>query len=140
MEKIKLAWVDDTKRVVLCTYPPEEYSWDDLFDALKRQQAMIESSDLPAVDVIVDVQNSSWLPKGGTLLTGIRKLKEFQHRRQGETVIVGARGFVASMAMVASKLIRPGKQGMYFANDMDQAQKLLKQFDERRQTEKKAVS
>jgi hypothetical protein len=140
MEKISVTWADESKTTVLCTYPPEEYSWEELFDALKRQNALIDRSDAPVVDVIVDVRVSNWMPKGGTLLTGIRKLKEHQHQRQGETIIVGARGFVASMAMVASKLLRPGKQGLYFVNSMDEAQKLLKQFDERRQAEKKAAS
>jgi|GEM_PF-2986636 len=138
MEKLTVTWADDSQKVVLCTYHEDGWVWADFYEALKRQNALIESSSAPIVDVIVDVRSSSWLPKGGSLLTGINKVKVDQHSRQGETIIVGARGMVAAIADVASKLMSKARRPMRFAKTMDEAHELIAQVAASRQTEKTA--
>ena len=97
MEKVTVSWFDDSKTAILCTYNGEGWTWEDFFIALEQQKALIESVDHPKVDILVDVRKSTWMPKGGSLLTGMRKVSKEQHPRQGQTIVIGARGMVASI-------------------------------------------
>jgi len=121
-ELVTIDWLDSQKRIVLITYHRDGWSWDDFYRALKQQYELVES--VPhSVDVIVDVRNSHWMPRGGSLLSGIRKA-ENPHARQGRTVIVGATGMVAAIAQTATKLIS-SKRKFYFASTMDDAKTIL---------------
>jgi hypothetical protein len=137
MEKVTVAWADDSQKVLVCTYQGE-WTWEDFYEALKRQYRMIESSSAPSstVDILVDVRGSNWMPKGGSLMSGINKVKTQQHPRQGETIIVGAKGMVAAIADVASKVLRSSRKAMHFAKTMEDAQILLAQFASRREAER----
>jgi hypothetical protein len=129
MEKITVSWLDENKSAILCTYNQEGWSWEDFFVALHQQKTLIESVDRPKVHIIVDVRKSTWMPKGGSLLTGMRKFNNERHPRQGQTIVVGARGMVASIASTVSKLMGPSRLEMHFAPAMEDVQVMLKQFD-----------
>jgi hypothetical protein len=140
MEKITVSWLDENKTAILCTYNQDGWSWDDFFKALEQQKTLIESVDHPKVNIIVDVRKSSWLPKGGSLLSGMRKFNAERHPRQGQTIVVGARGMVASIASTVSKLMGSSRLEMHFASTMEDMQNLLKQFDSNRQEKATQVS
>lgn len=129
MEKITVSWFDENKTAILCTYNGDGWTWEDFFVALEQQKALIESVDHPQVDIVVDVRNSSWLPKGGSLLTGMKKMSSEHHPRQGQTIVVGARGMVASIASTVSKLMRTSRMEMRFASTMEEAQVMLNYFE-----------
>jgi hypothetical protein len=121
-ELVTIDWLDSQKRIILITYHRDGWSWDDFYRVLKQQYDMIES--VPhSVDVIVDVRESHWMPRGGSLLSGIRKA-ENPHPRQGRTVIVGATGMVAAIAQTAMKLVS-SKRKFYFALTMDEAKTIV---------------
>ncbi|MEO8607991.1 MAG: hypothetical protein ABI690_08925 [Chloroflexota bacterium] len=129
MEKITVAWFDDTKNAILCTYNQEGWTWDDFYLALQQQKALIETVDHPKVHIIVDVRKSTWLPKGGSLLTGLKKTTHDHHPRQGEIIIVGARGMVASIASTISNLMTSSRMEMHFAAKMEEVPALLNQLE-----------
>jgi hypothetical protein len=137
MEKITVSWLDENKTAILCTYNQDGWSWDDFFKALEQQKTLIESVDHPKVNIVVDVRKSSWMPKGGSLLSGMRKFNAERHPRQGQTIVVGARGMVASIARTVSKLMGPSRLEMHFASTMDEMQNVLKQFESNRQEKAK---
>jgi hypothetical protein len=125
MEKITVTWFDDSHTTILCTYNQEGWTWEDFFKALNQQKTLIESTPTPKVSVVVDVRKSSWMPRGGSLLSGMRKFSNEKHPRQGQTIVVGARGMVASIASTVVKLLRSSKPEMVFAPTMEEAQRLL---------------
>jgi hypothetical protein len=134
MEKITVSWLDDTKTAILCTYNQEGWTWEDFFAALQTQKAMIETVDHPKVHIIVDVRKSTWLPKGGSLLTGMKKMSNERHPRQGQTIIVGSRGMVAAIAGTVAKLMASSRVEMHFASKMEEVPALLSQFETARPT------
>jgi hypothetical protein len=140
MEKITVSWLDENKTTILCTYNQEGWSWDDFFKALEQQKTLIESVDHPKVNIVVDVRKSSWMPKGGSILSGMRKFNAERHPRQGQTIVVGARGMVASIARTVSKLMGSSRLEMHFASTMEDMQNLLKQFETNRQEKATQVS
>lgn len=119
---VSIDWLDSQQRVVLITYHRDGWSWDDFYRVLKQQYEFIDTVSHP-VDVIVDVRNSHWMPRGGSLLSGIRKA-ENPHPRQGRTIIVGATGMVAAIAQTAMKLLSSNRK-FYFASTMDEAKTIL---------------
>jgi hypothetical protein len=129
MEKISVSWLNDSKTAILCIYNQDGWSWEDLFAALVQQKAMIETVDRPKVHIIVDVRKSTWLPKGGSLLTGMRKMNVERHPRQGQTIVVGARGMVAAIASTVTKMVGSSRVEMRFASTMEDAQAMLNQFE-----------
>ena len=133
-------WLDENKTAILCTYNQEGWSWEDFFTALQQQKALIESVSHPKVNIIVDVRKSSWLPKGGSLLSGMRKISSERHPRQGQTIVVGARGMVASIASTLSKMMGSSRIEMHFAPTMEEMQNLLKQFEANRQEKAEQIS
>jgi hypothetical protein len=140
MEKITVSWLDENKTAILCTYNQDGWSWDDFFKALEQQKTLIESVNHPKVNIVVDVRKSSWMPKGGSLLSGMRKFNSERHPRQGQTIVVGARGMVASIARTVSKLMGPSRLEMHFAATMEEMQNLIKQFETNRQEKVKQAS
>jgi hypothetical protein len=140
MEKVTVAWLDENKSAILCTYTQDGWTWEDFFHAIKMQRELIDSVDRPKVDVVVDVRNSSWLPKGGSILSGMRKFTSEKHPRQGQTIIVGARGMVASIARAVIGLLGSARQEMHFAETMDEARQKIRDFESRRQEEVKKAS
>jgi hypothetical protein len=129
MEKITVAWFDESKTAILCTYNQDGWTWEDFFVALEQQRALIESVDHPKVNIVVDVRKSTWLPKGGSLLTGMRKFSSERHPRQGQTIVVGARGMVASIASTVSKLMGSSRLEMRFASSMEEVQVMLNHLE-----------
>jgi hypothetical protein len=119
---VTIDWLDDQKKTVLITYHRDGWSWDDFYRVLKQQYDLIDTVS-HTVDVIVDVHNSHWMPRGGSLLSGIRKA-ENPHPRQGVTVIVGATGMVAAIAQTAMKLVS-SKRKFHFAATIDEARAIL---------------
>ena len=126
MEKITVTYFDESKMAVLCTYDGDTWTWEDFFVAWEQQKALIEAVDRPKVHVIVDVSRSSWLPNGGSLLVGLRKMTHERHLRQGQTIVVGAHGMMATVARTASKLMGASRQELRFATTMDEAVIILK--------------
>lgn len=137
MEKITVSWLDENKTAILCTYNQDGWSWEDFFKALVQQKTLIESVNHPKVNIVVDVRKSSWMPKGGSLLSGMRKFSSERHPRQGQTIVVGARGMVASIARTVSKLMGPSRLEMHFANTMEDMYALIKEFETHRQEKAK---
>ncbi|MEO8607992.1 MAG: hypothetical protein ABI690_08930 [Chloroflexota bacterium] len=129
MEKITVSWFDDSKTAILCTYNQEGWTWEDFFVALEQQRALIESVSQPKVDIVVDVRKSTWLPKDGSLLTGMRKFSNERHPHQGQTIVVGARGMVASIASTVSKLMGSSRMEMRFASSMEEVQVMLNHLE-----------
>jgi hypothetical protein len=129
MEKISVSWLNDSKTAILCTYNQDGWSWEDLYAALVQQKALIETVDRPKVHIIVDVRKSTWLPKGGSILTGMRKMNVERHPRQGQTIVVGARGMVAAIANTVTKMVGTSRVEMHFASTMDEVPAMLNQFE-----------
>jgi hypothetical protein len=125
MEKIVYSWLDDEKTAILCTYREENWTWDDFYRAFQTQKTMLESVPHTNVHVIVDVRKSHLMPKGGSLLSGIRKLGDQKHPQQGHTIIVGATGMVAAIARMLGKLLGEHRQEVHMVDTMEQAYELL---------------
>jgi hypothetical protein len=136
VDKITIEWASDAKTVILCIYHQDGWTWEDIFVVLDKQRAMIESSPAPVVDVIVDATNSTWLPRGGSLLGGVRKLTSSQHPRQGHTIIVGARGMVAAIVDVLLKIIGSKRVEFHLTKTRDQADKVVAELQASRQQQK----
>lgn len=119
---VSIDWHDEDKQILLVTYHRDGWQWNDFFIVLKQQYAFIDSVN-HTVDVLVDVQNSSWIPKGGSLLSGLRKIEE-QHPRQGLTIIVGAKGLVASIARSMMKMLGENRR-FHFVATMEEAHQLI---------------
>jgi hypothetical protein len=75
------------------------------------------------------------MPKGGSLLSGMRKFSSEKHPRQGQTIVVGARGMVASIARTVTGLLGSGRQELQFAADMDEAREKLREYEASRAKE-----
>lgn len=130
MDKIAYEWFNEEKTVLLCTYIAEDWTWEDFHNAFQTQKAMIDSVSHPKVHVIVDTSKTHWLPKGGSLLSGIRKLTDLKHPRQGHTIIVGATGFIAAITNSMMKLLGTHRQEFHLVNTMEEARQLLAQLIE----------
>lgn len=125
MEKIRYSWFNEEHTVLLCSYNSTDWTWDDFHEAFKTQAEMIDSVDSPEVHVIVDTTSSNWLPKGGSLLSGVHKLTNLKHPRQGHTIIVGAHGIIAAVAKIVTKMMGENRQEVHLINSMDEAEQLV---------------
>ncbi|HEX2619077.1 MAG TPA: hypothetical protein VHL11_02990 [Phototrophicaceae bacterium] len=124
---ITIDWLNEEKRVLVATYHRDGWTWEDLYEVFKKQKAMIATVD-GIVDVIVDVRNSSWLPKGGSLTSGIRKLTGEQHPRQGHTIIMGAKGMVAVILNSVMKLVGKYRAAFHFTKTMDESLEIIREL------------
>jgi hypothetical protein len=131
VDKIVYSWFNDEKTVLLCTYPAEHWTWEDFHNAFHTQKAMIDGVSHPKVHVIVDASKGQWLPKGGSLMSGVRKMTDLKHPRQGHTIVVGAKGLIASIASAVTKLMGAHRQEMHLVNTMQEATDLLSRLTER---------
>ena len=138
MDKISVSWANDQKNILMCVYNEDGWTWDDIYKALEQQRVMIESVSTPVVDVIVDATNSSWLPRGGSLVASIRKLNKVQHPRQGNTIIVGAHGMIAVIADTMVRIIGTQGSEFQFAKTIDEAYTMIKSVQARRSQQQKA--
>jgi hypothetical protein len=68
------------------------------------------------------------MPRGGSLLGGIRKVNATKHPRQGQTIFVGARGILASMADLMVKIVDVRRREFLFAPTLEQAYDMLAQL------------
>ncbi len=132
-----MSWFNPEHTVLLVTYNEDHWTWEDIFAALKEQYAMIESVPHSKVDVIVDVRKSNWLPRGGSLLTPIRKFMGELHPRQGKTLFVGAHGMVASILGVLGTMMGPKRSELIFVKTMDDVPPRLAQIAAQRQQDAK---
>jgi hypothetical protein len=124
MGNITVSWLEAKPSVILATFPVEGWTWQDLTQILKKQYALIDSVDLPVVDVLVDVRNSDFMPKAQSLLSVVRAVLRERHPRQGKLVIVGASTFILSVAKVVSRL-SGGELKLYLVASMEEAYVIL---------------
>jgi len=139
MDKIVYTWANEEKTILLCTYRQADWTWEDFHYAFQTQNALIESVSHPQVHIVVDVRVSQLIPKGGSMLTGINKLSAQKHPRQGHSVIVGAKGLIASMVNMTAKLLGEHRQEIHMVNTFEEAYALLARIMEQqaqKQTEK----
>lgn len=134
MDTITYTWFNPEKTVILCTYPDAQWTWNDFHQAFHVQKEMIESVDHPRVHVIVDTTNSHWMPKGGSILSGVGKLTDLKHPRQGHTIVVGAKGVLAAFAKIATKVMGENRQEMHLVSTMQDAEALLAKLMEQTRT------
>jgi hypothetical protein len=131
VDKIVYTWFNAEKTVLLCTYQDENWTWQDFHDAFQIQKAMIDSVSYPKVHIVVDASKSRLIPKGGSLLSGVRKLTDLKHPRQGHTIIVGAKGMVAAIANAVTKMMGKHRQEVHLVNTMEEARELVSQLTAR---------
>src|SRR5689334_6102497 len=132
MDKITVSWLDDKKSTVLVTYHVEGWTWQDLLQAFKDQRALIDSSDQPIVDIIVDVRKSNFMPKAHSLLGVVKNVSVQRHPRQGKTIVVGANMFIMNIASAMNKMVK-SQMDFLFVPTMDAALTLLDELVSRRQ-------
>jgi hypothetical protein len=125
MEKIVYSWLNEEKTALLCTYLVDNWTWDDFHSAFQVQKTMIDSVTHPKVHIVVDASKSRMIPKGGSLLSGVRKLTDLKHPRQGHTIIVGAKGLVAAIASAVTKMLGAHRQELHLVNTMEQAHMVI---------------
>jgi hypothetical protein len=128
MDAITYSWFNEEKTVLLCTYRRAEWTWNDFYEAFQIQNKMIDSVNHSKVHIIVDTRASSWLPKGGSLLSGSRKLTSQKHPRQGHTIIVGAKGIIAAIARSITNLIGVYQQEVHLVDTMEEAEKMVSEL------------
>ncbi len=127
--KVTIEWLNEEKQTVLVTYLRDGWTWDDFHRVVDEQYKLVASVAY-VVDILVDVRNTHWMPKGGSLASGIRKINN-AHERQGHTVIVGASGVIAIIARSLLKLLG-NRQKFHFVDTLDEATTLLASLRERR--------
>jgi hypothetical protein len=125
MDKIVYAWFNNEKTALLCTYRDENWTWEDFHHAFEIQKAMIDEVAHPKVHIVVDARKSRLMPKGGSLLSGARKLTDLKHPRQGHTIVVGATGIVATIAGAIGKILGKHRQEFHLVKTMGEANALL---------------
>ena len=128
-DKISLAWANPEKTILLVTYEKDGWTWQDLYESLKQQKAMIDTVD-HKVHLIVDSRKTSMFPQGGSLLSGIRKITVERHTRQGHIVTVGAHGIVRVMSQIVERLMGEYRQDFHFAETMEDAYAFLGRLTE----------
>ena len=125
MNDITYEWFNEEQTVILCTYPPTKWSWNDFFNAFDMQNTMIESVNAAKIIIIVDTRASHWLPKGGTFTSGIKRMTRLKHPRQGDTIIVGAKGLIAAVGRVATKMMGQKQSEIHFVESIEEAENLV---------------
>jgi hypothetical protein len=128
MSVITVGWADPQQHIILVTYHDVGWTWADFSEAIKQQNSLIDSVT-HIVDIVVDVQNSNWMPREGSLLGIMENLSTSRHPRQRYTVIVGARGFLASVVNGLMKLRKAELRDFHFAPTLDGAYTLIKQLE-----------
>jgi hypothetical protein len=134
MNNISYSWFNEEKTVLLCTYDQGEWTWNDFHEAFLIQNEMIDSVDYPKIHIIVDTRASSWLPRGGSLLSGARKLTSLKHPRQGHTIVVGAQGMVAAVVRTVTKILGAHQQEIHLVDTMEEAESLVSELMENAKT------
>lgn len=132
MDNISIVWANPDKTIVLITYENDAWGWQDLYEAIKAQKTFIDSVGHPKVDVIIDCHKTGIIPKGGSLLTGIRKVAVEHHPRQGHTIVVGAHGLPRVMLKVAEKLMGTYRQEFISVDTMEAAYDLVERLSAQR--------
>jgi hypothetical protein len=129
MEKITVAWANEQRNIILVTYHTNDWQWSDVTMALAEQRTLIDQTDAPGVHVIVDVSKAQFVPKGGSLVSLSRNITKYAHPRQGHTVIVGARGALATILDISKSLL--GSYGFRFhpATTLNAAHEILSQLE-----------
>ncbi len=126
-KKVSLDWFNDEKTAVLFTYSPG-WTWDDFYPEFTRQNQLFDESDKLIVHVVVDVRNSSLIPKGGALSSLTRRVTSNKHPKMGKTLIVGMSGFMRVMANALARFMGEARREFYYLDTMEEAEKLLKEF------------
>lgn len=119
---VTVDWLDQDKQTIVVTYQRDGWTWSDYQNSLDKQFELIDSVEHP-VDIVVMVNNTHLLPKGGSLVTAIRKINA-AHERQRNTVIVGAGGPLTIFARNMLKII-PNRTKFLFADNLEEAKELL---------------
>ncbi len=105
---ITIQW-DNEDKTVLYQVIEGHWSWNDVYPILEQINSMMEEID-HKVTLIINMQNSSMIPKG-TLLN-IVKLRVETHPNVNRVIMVGARNFVQLLYNTLSRLY--GQRGYSF--------------------------
>jgi hypothetical protein len=132
MEHITVEWANESKTLILVTYHTDTWGWDELLESFNQQKQLIDSVAHPKVDILVDVRSSHLLPKGVSLLSGVRRLTSERHPRQGHTVIIGAHGLIAVILKAVEKLLGEYRQEMHVVDTVNEAHLLIARIVEQR--------
>ena len=136
MQKITVEWANGRDDLILVTYHTNDWQWTDFADAFEQQRALLDHTSVPVVNIIVDVSNSHIMPKGGSLLSASRNLGKDMHPKQGHTVIVGAKGYIAKILEVVEHFLGKERSKMHIAATLDGAYAMIEQISAQAEKQK----
>jgi hypothetical protein len=131
MAAITFNWANPEKSILLCTYPGPGWTWSDMEKTLEEQHRLVGEVKNP-VYIIVDVRNSNWMPPGGSFLSMAKFLRRQRQPNQRDTVIVGARGFVASIVTSLMRLTKEYFRDFHLVPSMEEAYALIGRLEQYR--------
>lgn len=121
--EISVQW-DNEEKTILRVYYPERWIWPDLYDAVDRTQAMLNSVSHP-VKILVDMSKSMFLPTGST--SHVSNMLTAPHANATVMVVVGASGYLKSFLEVFSEMFNPASNArkILLARTLEEGYELL---------------
>ncbi len=127
---VSTQWDNEEKTVIRYVYEGR-WTWDEYYPAHQEAREMTKSVE-HIVHVIVDVRNSTLLPKGA--LTHSRSALDNKPANEGITVIVGANFFIQVMANAARRIDPEPCKRYRFGSTIEEAHALLAKQEEQTTT------
>ncbi len=125
---IELYWDDDERRDVLLMEIDGVWTWEELFDALRRVRKVTDAAPT-TVGALLDVSRGVGVPGGSifnqTALDHARELLRMGAGRAGPIVIVGAGAMLRMVFSTFQTLDRQALATVRFAGTLDEGRALL---------------
>ena len=124
---IELYWDNDEQTVMLCTFP-KHWTWEEMFETLALIKKATEDRDY-LIGAIVDVSGGISIPGGSIFNADTRekakKMLEMGADSKGPIAIVGANGFMKTIARGFNMLDRSAMDDVYFVDSIKDARATL---------------
>lgn len=119
-------WLPDDDAVLLFIFR-KDWTWQEVNQAVQTAYKMIDDSDFPLVDSIIDLTQARQRVPDGFIIEGAKLLKII-HPRTGIVILIGASQFVLMGWQALSRMYPDLAPPVFFSEDTTTARQMIRDY------------